>query len=49
MGKKILVLLVVIAVLASVHLAAAQKAPPMRKIAILGQAPAPPLRAPPHA
>ena len=47
MGKKILVLLVVTAVLASVHLAAAQKAPPMRKIAILGQAPAPPLRAPP--
>src|SRR5262245_35158418 len=47
MGKKSLVLLVVTAVLASVHLAAAQKAPPVRRIAILGQAPAPPLRAPP--
>jgi ABC-type uncharacterized transport system substrate-binding protein len=47
MGMKIIGLLVVTAVLTAVHLAAAQKAPPVRKIAILGQPPAPPLRAPP--
>ena len=47
MVMKIIGLLVVTAVLPPVHLAAAQKAPPVRRIGILGQPPAPPLRAPP--
>jgi putative ABC transport system substrate-binding protein len=44
MVKTIIGLLVVTAVLAAVHLAAAQKAPPVRRIGILGRAPAPRLR-----
>src|SRR5215470_8823292 len=47
MVKKIIGLLVVTAVLAAVHLAAAQKAPPVRRIGILGQAPATPSSSPP--
>jgi len=47
MGKKIIGLLVVTAVLASVHLAAAQKAPPVRRIGILARTAATPSSGPP--